>query len=75
MPFIDSHPLTTLSFVKLSKYLQMTSLAPCTMLRTSGTMESMKEIPMMLGVPDHTDYEAVAPVVLILKIKLLHGAQ
>ena len=53
MPFIDSHPLTTLSFVKLSKYLQMTSLAPCTMLRTSGTMESMKEIPMTLGAPDH----------------------
>ena len=75
MPFIDSHPLTTLSFVNLSKYLQMTSPAPGTMLRTSDTMESVKEIFMMLGVLDHTDYVSVATAVLILKIKLLHGAQ
>ena len=75
MPFIDSHLLTTLSFVNLSKYLLMTSPAPCTMLRTSDTMESVKEIFMMLGVLDHTDYVSVATAVLILKIKLLHGTQ
>lgn len=74
MPFTDSHPLTALSFVKLSKYLQMTSPALCTMLRTSDTMDSMKEILMMLGVLDHT-YISVTTAVLILKIKLLHGAQ
>lgn len=75
MPFTDSHPVTTLSFVKLSKYLQMTSPALCTMLRTSDTVESMKEILMMLGVLDHTDYISVTTAILILRIKLLHGAQ
>ena len=53
----------------------MTSPALCTMLRTSDTVESMKEILMMLGVLDHTDYISVTTAILILRIKLLHGAQ